>query len=750
MAAKRPTAFVGVTRAGLTASVALGLTTVFAGGGWLLPALAAAMLPHVLLAWADRRKLPALAAAAALVAGLFVFTLLVVEPHTTNHGIPTSETFRQYFDELGDAAHVLRTAVVPVVATGSALLLALVALWVAGSIAEWSGRRLDATLGALGPSLVLFVAIAALGDGSWVLITMIYAFAVGLYLLALHQSEMSERRSWFHAATSRRSRVLQGGVTGAVGIVLLAALIAPIVPGSRSTPWFDYRSLGDGEGGGLLKATTPIVSIKAKLLEDPNREVFTVDIGDAAPVYWRVIALDKYDGSLWTLEDSGEPAKDLQPPDEPRRRDELVQNFSINSSEAHWLPTAYYPVEINLENALVVQDSATLYLKPDEPISSLDYEVTSQIPVLDDAEKNAAPAVDPADFQRDLALPADFPDDVRDLASDVTSGADTPWARADALQRFFTDPDNFRYNDQVARSHSIDSLGEFLFQTHEGYCEQFASAFAAMARSVGLPTRVAVGYSYGTPEGGAWHVRNRDAHAWPEVYFTGLGWVPLEPTPGRGANGPGGTGDPTQRPQESATQAAPESTTPTSTPGATPPPSLSSPQANLDDIALGENATPGAAKSGGFRQFVLALGILAAALVVLAVIGVLVLVVLAWRRSWRRRHAPDPRDRVLGAWAEALDHLSDAGVEPKPSATPLEFALRHAPAHGAGNAGPALMDLAQLQTAALFAPDPPTTTEADTAWKQVDAIDRAISRTVSPITRWRRRIDPRRLVDVDA
>ena len=90
-----------------------------------------------------------------------------------------------------------------------------------------------------------------------------------------------------------------------------------------------------------------------------------------------------------------------------------------------------------------------------------------------------------------------------------------------------------------------------------------------------------------------------------------------------------------------------------------------------------------------------------------------VLALVAYRRSWRRRHAPDARDRVLGAWAQALDHLSQADVELKPSATPVEFALRHAPAHGAGAAGPALMELAKLQTAALFAPDAPTDRDAD-------------------------------------
>ena len=166
---------------------------------------------------------------------------------------------------------------------------------------------------------MLFVAIAALADEGWVWSTVTYGVAATLYLVALHQSELTERRSWFHTGEKRQSKVLQGGIIGALVVVLAAAVITPLLPGSRSDAWFDYRSLGKGGNSGLLKATTPIVSIQAKLLENPEHEVFTVDIGDKQPVYWRVIALDKYDGTLWTLEDTGEPAaRPHAAPTEPR------------------------------------------------------------------------------------------------------------------------------------------------------------------------------------------------------------------------------------------------------------------------------------------------------------------------------------------------------------------------------------------------------------------------------------------------
>ncbi len=109
--------------------------------------------------------------------------------------------------------------------------------------------------------------------------------------------------------------------------------------------------------------------------------------------------------------------------------------------------------------------------------------------------------------------------------------------------------------------------------------------------------------------------------------------------------------------------------------------------------------------------------------------GIVLLVTLAtraWRRTARRRHARDARLRVLGAWAEALDRLAWSGIEPRPSATPTEFALRHAPAHGAGAAGPPLMELARLQTTAMFAPEEPSAEDADLAWSHVDRLDAAL------------------------
>jgi hypothetical protein len=89
-----------------------------------------------------------------------------------------------------------------------------------------------------------------------------------------------------------------------------------------------------------------------------------------------------------------------------------------------------------------------------------------------------------------------------------------------------------------------------------------------------------------------------------------------------------------------------------------------------------------------------------------------------------------------------LERVAAAGVDPRPSATPVEFALRYAPAHGAGEAGPPLMELARLQTTAMFAPDSPTDEQADTAWQHFDTIDRSVRHSTSRVQRWKCRLRP--------
>jgi hypothetical protein len=132
-------------------------------------------------------------------------------------------------------------------------------------------------------------------------------------------------------------------------------------------------------------------------------------------------------------------------------------------------------------------------------------------------------------------LPDDTPEWLGELAEEVTAGSESAFQEAVALQRWFREDDRFTYSLATAPGNSISQLEQFLGEgpgSGEGYCEQFAAAMAMMARTLGIPARVAVGFL--RPDAvadGEYVYSTYDMHAWPELYFEGAGWIRFEPTP---------------------------------------------------------------------------------------------------------------------------------------------------------------------------------------------------------------------------
>jgi transglutaminase-like putative cysteine protease len=740
LATNRPSPAPRLALAGLSAASAIGLVRVFADAGWLVPAVLAAVLPHLLFMWSDRRRWSPMLMLPVVVACGIGFAMIVTAPSTTFHGIPTAATFGALRDNLGLASHVLRTAVVPVAPTGPALTLALVAL-----TADWLAWRLDATLGALGPSLVLFVAVAALGEGAHWPTTLLYGTAAAGFLLSAQYTELLGRRTWFHVARDRRSHLLTGGLVATGLVVIVALIVGPLLPGARSDAWFDYRGMGQHRGTGTWRTVTPLVDIKSRLVDQSDTELFKVKATHAQ--YWRMVALDQFDGEVWGLESEGENAGSGLHPElgVTGSVTPVYQTFEIEALQTRWLPAAYRAQRIDGTSALVIPDSASL-VSTHASADGMRYVVTSYVPTPTRDELETVPPSIPETVRTDLELPSDFPSSVSQLARDITANASTEYDKALALQNYLRS-DRFTYSLKVSSGHSDRALEHFLFKTHTGYCEQFAGSFAAMARAIGLPTRVAVGFVTGDLQSdGYYHITNKQAHAWPEVWFNGVGWVSFEPTKGRyepSTNDPTGTyaHRPATASTTSTTTAATSSTTAV---GATK--STSNPNLDGKKFDVNGGATQKKHHNDNVAPRALIALIVIAGLALLAIIATFGSVLgVKWARRHRRRHAADQRDRVIGAWSEALDRLREAGVAPRASATPVEFAMRHAAAHGAGLAGPPLMDLARLQTAALFAPTGPSTDDGDTAWNDVHLIERALRRATRRSRRWKRRLDPRSL-----
>ena len=132
---------------------------------------------------------------------------------------------------------------------------------------------------------------------------------------------------------------------------------------------------------------------------------------------------------------------------------------------------------------------------------------------------------------RYLQLPPDFPAEVKTLASDIAQGLQSPYDMAVAIQNYLR---NLPYQLEIAPPPpDVDGVLWFLTVQQVGFCQYYASAMITMLRSLDIPARLVTGFAPGEwdPERGAWVVRNRHYHAWPEVYLPGHGWVEFEPTP---------------------------------------------------------------------------------------------------------------------------------------------------------------------------------------------------------------------------
>ena len=140
-----------------------------------------------------------------------------------------------------------------------------------------------------------------------------------------------------------------------------------------------------------------------------------------------------------------------------------------------------------------------------------------------------------SDTLRYTVTPDDLSFAVRDLAMRWTRGAENDYERVIAIQEWFTQKGGFTYDDEVPASTSDEALVEFLIESKRGFCQQFSSAMAIMLRSLGIPARLAVGFTPGTADatGDRFTVTTENAHSWVEVLFPSYGWIPFEPTPNR-------------------------------------------------------------------------------------------------------------------------------------------------------------------------------------------------------------------------
>ena len=718
----------------VTLAAVTGMHRLFVDGSYWGPLALQAIAAHVVVATVRRRRVALLPAAAITAVAGVLFITWTRFGDTVGYLLPTGATLSAAGDDLDAAWRVFQDVKAPAPVVNGFIVATAITIWFLAFVADWAAFRARAAFEALLPATTLFLFAAALGaPGGRVASAAVFAAAALLFVL-LHRTLVQEESSTWAASHRNRGRwsLLGTGAALTAVAVVAGAVTGPRLPGAEADAVIDWRHIGDAEPTRVVPS--PMVDLRTRIVEQPNVEVFTVR--SEVPSYWRLTALDEFDGQIWKSSYGTDGADGELPRavDSAAETESVSQTVTVEALSGVWLPAAFEPRSLDAGDAKVGwdQDSSTLIVDRDVPTSDgMTYEVTSAIPRWNDVQLREVSDADvPAEFRDQYtALPEAVSPEVRGLAEAIVGRAEarTPYDRAMALQSYLRGPP-FTYDQTVGPGAGADALTTFLFQTRRGYCEQFAGSFAALARAVGLPTRVAVGFTWGAQdpeEPTLYRVRGVHAHAWPEVYFHGYGWVPFEPTPGRGpVQGDQWLGLPPNGLQD-ATGGTLGAAVPGAGEGADPgaPGDLSAADEQLLNAGLAEGGASGESgqtEDGGWPEGVRNVAIVIA----LALAAYLVLVPLAivGRRFVRRRLAKSPADKVRLSWRQAIERAEAAGIRLPASLTVAETANRLVAA--VPRSGEAVQGMARTMERIAYAEEAPTPDDvanARRAWSSVNA-----------------------------
>jgi transglutaminase-like putative cysteine protease len=642
----------------------------------------------------------------------------IAAPDTTWLALPTADTFPRLGGELAFAYDILRHGTAPVLPVAGLVVLAAAAFWVLGALLVWGLMRGHPHL-ALVPPLLFYLQLAVIDHrpaaARWEAALLI---VVGVGLAALAADERNFAAGLLTRVADRTRLVgwrpehaaaVVAGLT--IAALFLTAPASGLVPRSGILNWRTSGGLGGGFYGGI--SYNPFVSIRQQLVSQSDTPVFRVraegDVG-RSDFYWRLLSLDTFDGQSWY---AGELGADI-PEDDDNWEDpehafagptaSVTQRVSIEALRMEWLPALYSPVEVRSEAEVLEQgfrvrrDGALRFDALTYP--GLGYLVRSQVPqpelsvlaslgrgalspLFQRAAAEGATALVPVDTRlerrrppdlaRFLDLPEDLDPEIRALARRLTLNTATNFEQALVLETWFRDPAQFAYSTDIDPGHSAGNLAAWLLDPespnyHTGYCEQFATAMGVMARLLGIPSRVVLGFTPGQVDGqGNIVVRDRNAHAWVELWMDTQGWVRFDPTPrGDGIN-PATVAALSFDPREYLDL-------PASVTG----PDLNLPRPDEESPFADPGPTPGALvpfleDEAGVRLSRLAWGLLGVVILSSA------LPVYKWRRRQRRLARLRAGD-ITAAWEEIVDRLADLGEDPRPHLTPRELAAASMPA----------------------------------------------------------------------
>lgn len=670
---------------------ALGLSGVVRGGSWFL--VLAITVGLVLAAMALSRALrlaSGWAPAFGLVALILQLTFVFFNQTAYLGFIPSPASFSALGELFGQASDAVIRGVAPIPATPSVVFVICLGVGLAAILTDVLavGLLMPATSGlalvvvALIPALVKVDSLGVLG----------FVFGISGYLLILALSRRMRPES-----LGIRSSIQWGRVLGLGAIALVFSLVVSMLLPGFSTGTFPQGSRFNPFGP--VAGLSPFLSLGSDLRNPSGTGQINYATTASSAPYLRTVTIEDFTGESWQPTDRGNLS---QLGDGMISNEFAASEVNITTTTTQinaynfsnqWLPTPYAPSRISGLSGRWNVDAKTLTLKAvDQDTLGQSYTVVSSQPqltpeILRKAISRPKTGFDPI-F---MALPQNTPSIVRETALEITGRQPTPYDKAMAIQQYLRSA-AFSYSLQAPVSggydgSSMDALAKFL-EVKSGYCVHFSSAMAIMAREAGIPSRIAVGFAPGTPTGenqevdgqqlARYTVDGRLAHAWPELYFEGLGWVPFEPTPSRGEV-------PDYAQQRSAP--LPSDVVPTEEPR----PTASKPSSQPAAAPL-PSATPGAQNEGfNLLWFVLP-----------ALLLLVLLTPALSRLSLRRRR--ELAGTPLGLWSELQDTAVDYGLPPDGSDTPRRFASRLRDSGLAGTPGPELGSLLQEVERSSYGP----------------------------------------------
>jgi transglutaminase-like putative cysteine protease len=648
--------------------------------------------------------------------------------------LPTSDSLGVMSEEATIAWQVISTGVPPVSANPGLLAILAVVMWVIGALFSW-GSSGGPYAAMFLPSLVMYFQFAVFDRGQAGLAWMTASgIAIGLAAVSMaleRRGETGRARDVLGRPMARRSLTL-AAVTATlltIGAIAVAGNASNIINEYGNAPWRGRGSGGYGNGPGGT-SYDGLIDLRQKVISQTDDPVFRANLGSGAPpaneIYWRMETLDVFDGEGW---DRSNRSSEQVDPERPMAnlydsyqgtRYDFLTNVLIEGFSTTLAPTPGVPVEVLdppsegrgvsarefsvlTDSAIVVNANLTegdsygvraVYPDIDADLGVLATGADGSLtPMFASAAASGEfpystgtsdPATSPPDLESYTELP-NLPSGIESRARALTFRAASDFERAFILEAWFRDSGEFTYSTRVSTGHDSLRLDDWLndntspnFRT--GYCEQFAAAMAVLVRTLEIPSRAVWGFTPGSVENINGEqivtVRDRNAHAWVEVWLEPYGWVQFDPTP---------RGEQTDYPEQPTSLTAgfdpAEHLTAEETPGS--PSQPSTPGADggepdfLDDAPEGFSAT-------GTRWWLL---------------GFLALIPLAatipiYKNVRRRRRLNRVREGdVTAAWDEIVDRLADLGNPVTESMTPLEVAR---------TTDPALLPLAVRYAAAIY------------------------------------------------